>query len=184
VRAIDIDSDLRDPGGVTAQQLVDHIRALPGLDGAIRYIIYNRVIYHERVGFAPAPYTGASAHTEHIHFSGAFSQAGDESNFDYQLGELGTVILGTDDIQAIASKIGLDWNTSTSGIAKGARAQVAAAVQPLLDALTLSLTDAQITALAAQVVTGLANAGVAAGATVDEIGELLETIKIGVTLPA
>lgn len=89
VRALDVDSDLHDLAGVTAQNLVDWIRALPGVSAGIRYMIYDRIIYHERVAFAPAPYTGASAHTEHIHFSGAWTNAGDESTFNYHLDQLG-----------------------------------------------------------------------------------------------
>jgi hypothetical protein len=88
VRAWDMDSDLGDPA-VTAQQLVDHLRSLPGLDTVIRYMIYNRRIYRASTGWAPEAYTGASAHTEHIHFSGARSQAADENTtFDYHLEEL------------------------------------------------------------------------------------------------
>lgn len=88
VRAWDLDSDLGS-AGVTAQDLVDHLRRLPGLDSVIRYLIYDRRMYHERTGFEPEPYTGASAHTEHIHFSGARSQAADDdTTFDYRLEDL------------------------------------------------------------------------------------------------
>lgn len=91
VRAWDMDSDLG--GAVTAQQLVDHLRALPGLSSVIRYMIYNRRMYHERSGFAPTTYTGASAHTEHVHFSGAWAQAADENTtFDYHLEDLMTAV--------------------------------------------------------------------------------------------
>lgn len=99
VRAWDMDSDLGQ--GVTAQQLVDHLRGLPGLSSVIRYMIYNRKMYHERDGFAPTVYTGASAHTEHVHFSGAWSQAADNNSiFDYQLGDL--VPITSSDIDKIA----------------------------------------------------------------------------------
>jgi hypothetical protein len=95
VRAWDMDSDLRRPG-VTAQDVVDHLRQLPGLSTVLRYMIYDRLIYEASTGWQPRPYTGASAHTEHIHFSGARSQAADEdTTFDYRLGELGQ---GDDDM--------------------------------------------------------------------------------------
>lgn len=88
VRAWDMDSDLRAPG-VTAQQVVDHIRALPNVNSVLRYMIYNRKIYKAANGWAPETYTGASAHTEHIHFSGAFSQAADNNtSFNYRLEDL------------------------------------------------------------------------------------------------
>src|SRR3954470_15957939 len=67
VRAWDADSDFREPGA-SAQEVVDHMRHLPGLSSVIRYIIYNRKMYHARDGFAATAYSGASAHTEHIHF--------------------------------------------------------------------------------------------------------------------
>lgn len=89
VRAWDMDSDLGE-AGTTAQMLVDHLRALPGLSSHVRYMIYNRKIYHSSSNFAPAPYSGASAHTEHIHFSGAYTQAADQdTSFNYRLSEVG-----------------------------------------------------------------------------------------------
>jgi hypothetical protein len=89
VRAIDIDADLHD-GDVSAQEYVDHLRHLTGVGSVIRYIIYNRKIYEASNGFAPMTYTGPSPHTEHIHVSGARSQASDENEtFDFKLDELG-----------------------------------------------------------------------------------------------
>jgi hypothetical protein len=86
VRAWDCDSDFGPD--VTAQQVVDHIRALPGLSNHIRYMIYNGREYHARNHFSPIPYTGAP-HTEHIHFEGAWTQASDnDRSYDYQMEEL------------------------------------------------------------------------------------------------
>lgn len=107
VRAFDMDSDLGE-AGTTAQMLVDHLRKLPNLASVIRYMIYNRVMYHSRDSFEPTAYTGSSAHTEHIHFEGAWSQAGDDNvTFDFKLDEVGNMALTTDD----AIKV---WNTDTS----------------------------------------------------------------------
>lgn len=98
VRAFDMDSDLRETG-TTAQMLVDHLIRLPGLDKVFRYIIFNRKIYRASTGFAPATYTGASAHTEHIHFSGAYTQAADDNTtFDFRLDEVGDTVSWTDDV--------------------------------------------------------------------------------------
>lgn len=89
VRAWDMDSDLGEPG-TTAQMLVDHIRGLPGAGSVLRYMIYNRKIYRASGGWAPVTYVGPSPHTEHIHFSGAWSQAADnDTGFDYRLDEVG-----------------------------------------------------------------------------------------------
>jgi hypothetical protein len=97
VRAWDMDSDLGQPG-VTAQEIVDHIRALPNVSSVLRYMIYNRKIYRAANGWKSEAYTGASAHTEHIHFSGAYTQAADNNtSFDYRLGELTDMPLTTAD---------------------------------------------------------------------------------------
>lgn len=105
VRAWDMDSDLNEPG-TTAQMLVDHLRALPNFATVIRYVIFNRTMYHERDGFAPTAYTGASAHTEHIHFSGAWSDAADENTtFDYRLDEVGDMALTDADIDKIVRAV-------------------------------------------------------------------------------
>ncbi len=121
VRAEDVDSDLNDPD-VNAQELVDHIRHLPNVASVLRYIIYNRKMYHERDNFAPTDYTGASAHTEHIHFSGAFSQAADNNKtFDYKLNELGAEMVTDADKNDIANKtLKMDVipNATTAGDAK------------------------------------------------------------------
>lgn len=104
VRAIDVDVDFRN--GATAQQLVDHVVALKP-SSVLRYVIYNRRIYEASNGWDAAgrPYTGASAHTEHIHFSGAYSQSSDENTtYDYRLGEI-YVPLTDADIDAIADRV-------------------------------------------------------------------------------
>jgi hypothetical protein len=102
VRAFDMDSDLREPGS-TAQMVVDHLRSLPGLSSVIRYMIYNRKMYHERDGFKPTAYSGPSAHTEHIHFEGAWTQAADNNTtFDFKFGQVGV----KDDMSAADAKQG------------------------------------------------------------------------------
>jgi hypothetical protein len=99
VRAWDCDAGLG--SDVTAQALVDHIRRLPGVGRAIRYIIFNRKIYHAERGFEPETYGGDNPHTLHIHFEGAWSQAGDESGFDYRLRDL---TAGGDDDMLLVKK--------------------------------------------------------------------------------
>jgi hypothetical protein len=89
IRAIDVDNTLNDPD-VNMQMVIDHMRKLPGLSSVIRYMIYNRKIYKASNGFNPENYTGASAHTEHAHFSGAYTDASDENKtFDFKFDELG-----------------------------------------------------------------------------------------------
>lgn len=103
IRAWDMDSDLGCPG-TTAQMVVDHIRKLPKVSSVLRYMIYNRKIYEAANGWAPKTYTGASAHTEHIHFTGAYTQAADSNTtFNYRLGEL--VALTADDKTWLTAQI-------------------------------------------------------------------------------
>jgi hypothetical protein len=101
VRAWDQDSDLGEPG-VTAQMEVDHIIRLPGVETVIRYVIYNHYWWHERDGFTKQPYTGPSPHEEHIHFEGAWSNAGDSNTtFNFRLGELGDTMSKQDALDAL-----------------------------------------------------------------------------------
>lgn len=105
VRAWDMDNDLRE-SGTSAQMIVDHIRHLPGISSVIRYMIYNRKMYHSRDGFAPTAYTGPSPHTEHIHFEGAWSQAADNNtSFNYKLNEVGDMPLTNADADIILARL-------------------------------------------------------------------------------
>jgi hypothetical protein len=103
VRAWDMDSDLR-AAPATAQQVVDHIRALPGVSSMLRYMIYNRRIYRASSNWKPEAYTGPSAHTEHIHFSGAYSQAADNNTtFDYRLEDIPVALTDADLAKIVAA---------------------------------------------------------------------------------
>lgn len=86
VRAIDIDTDF--DNSFSAQELVDHIVALKP-SSVLRYVIYNRRIWEASNEWKPRAYTGLSAHTEHIHFSGAYTQASDNNtSYNYRLDDL------------------------------------------------------------------------------------------------
>jgi hypothetical protein len=162
VRAWDMDSDLGEPG-VTAQQVVDHVRRLPGVANVIRYLIYNHRMYHVRDGFAPTVYSGPSPHEEHIHFEGAWSQAADNNTtFDYRLWEINMPTL--DEItgaceQAISNVIIGAKNAAVDGNATGVSAtdrqvrdavwklgernrdQITAAIAGVDEAVMAKLTD-------------------------------------------
>jgi hypothetical protein len=114
VRAWDMDTDLR-AAPATAQQIVDHIRALPGISSVLRYMIYNRKIYKASNGWKPEPYSGPSPHTEHIHFSGAYSQAADNNtSYDFRLEEIPVSLTAADktwltgQINAAVAKVAAD----------------------------------------------------------------------------
>ena len=96
VRAWDMDTDLR-AAPATAQQVVDHIRKLTGVSSVLRYIIYNRKIYRASNGWKAEAYSGPSPHTEHIHFTGAYSQAADNNTtFNYRLEEIPVALTPAD----------------------------------------------------------------------------------------
>lgn len=89
VRAIDIDANFRN--GISAQKLVDHIVGLKP-SSVLRYVIYNRRIWEAKNDWNDRPYDGASAHTEHIHFSGAYTDASDNnSTYNFRLEEIDTM---------------------------------------------------------------------------------------------
>lgn len=94
VRARDIDSDLRDAGGVTMEQVTQTIitRARAGRLPHLRYWIFNGRIWHKRDNYVTRNYTGSDKHTNHAHANSDFTQAADEARgVDWGLG----VIAGT-----------------------------------------------------------------------------------------
>jgi hypothetical protein len=70
VRAIDLDDDLRDSGGVTMQQVLDRIIATPRDIQRLKYMIYNRRIASRSNGWRWQTYTGSNPHDKHGHISG------------------------------------------------------------------------------------------------------------------
>jgi len=124
VRAFDMDSDLREAGCDT-QMLVDHLIKLPGIEKVFRYLILNRKIYRASNGWKAEAYTGPSPHTEHLHVSGAYSQAADNNTtFDFRLGEVGDFPVD----QATFNKFMTSWAKSTDGKAAIATAVLDTAV--------------------------------------------------------
>ena len=82
VHAEDVDDDLRRPG-VTMQMCLDIIvgRHRSGQDSRLQNIIYNRRIISRSWGWDSwHDYTGASAHTEHAHFSFRYGSGSGSSN--------------------------------------------------------------------------------------------------------
>lgn len=79
VRAWDMDKDLRGPEGVTAEVVVQHQISLlrAGQMPWIRYVIYQRRIWHRRDNFVTRAYTGSNPHTDHVHYNSDFTQAAD-----------------------------------------------------------------------------------------------------------
>lgn len=93
VHAIDVDNKLgihvdgySDPMEGAVQFLLKRCRS--GAETRLRYIIYNRRIWDYRSDWAEKAYTGASAHTEHAHFSASYDSDKEASTASWHLEEL------------------------------------------------------------------------------------------------
>lgn len=76
VHAIDVDDDLRQSGWSMNRALEIIItRHRDGRDDRLQNVIYNRRIWSRSWGWTARAYTGASAHTEHAHFSARYTTA-------------------------------------------------------------------------------------------------------------
>lgn len=105
VHALDVDSDLRTPG-LDMEQVVQFLlgRCRSGAETRLRYVIYNRRIWDYRTGWAQKTYTGASAHTEHAHFSASYETPLEASTASWRLEEI-PVPLTADDKTWISDQI-------------------------------------------------------------------------------
>ena len=91
VRARDFDADLRDPLGVTAEMVVQHIvtMARAGRLPHLRYVIFNKRIWTKSSGFKTQAYTGKNPHDKHFHVNSDFTQAADTARgVDWALNEI------------------------------------------------------------------------------------------------
>ena len=91
VRAADFDKDLRDPAGVTMEQVVQLWvkKARAGQMPWVRYLIFNKRIWHRRDNFTTRTYTGSNPHTDHVHVNSDFTQAADTvTGTNWHLNEL------------------------------------------------------------------------------------------------
>lgn len=92
VRAWDADKDLRDPSGITMEQVVQLwlTKLRTGKMSWIRYLIYNGRIWHRKDNFLTHTYTGSNQHTDHVHVNSDFNQTADTVTGTYWfLNELG-----------------------------------------------------------------------------------------------
>ena len=124
VHAIDVDNNLRE-SDLTMEKVVQFLlgRCRSGAEKRLRYIIYNRRIWSASSGWVQKTYTGASAHTEHAHFSFSYITSLEASTASYHLEEI-PVALTADDKAWIAA------NTASPA---EVRAQVDAAVAGILN---------------------------------------------------
>ena len=116
VHAIDVDVDLREPG-LSMETVVQFLlaRCRNGAEKRLRYIIYNRRIWEADNGWKQRAYTGASAHTEHAHFSASYDTGREASTASWHLEDIPVALTAadkkwiTDQFAAIANAV---WNHS------------------------------------------------------------------------
>jgi len=156
VHAIDVDNNLNE-SDLTMEKVVQFLlgRCRSGAEKRLRYIIYNRRIWSASSGWVQKPYTGASAHTEHAHFSGSYDSSLEASTASWHLEDLVAVtpadvdvMLKRDAIPNPAQRGDAKTNTTTTwGFAIGDTWAQIYNLRDQVAALGKSLTAA-ITALA------------------------------------
>jgi hypothetical protein len=107
VHAIDVDDDLRTPG-LTMEAVVQFVlgRVRSGAERRLRYMIYNRRIWEADNGWAQRTYTGASAHTEHAHFSFSYTTSLEANTGSWHLEEINVPLEISDaQLNDIASRV-------------------------------------------------------------------------------
>lgn len=97
VHAIDVDDDLNE-SDLTMEKVVQFLlgRCRSGLEKRLRYIIYNRRIWSASSGWVQKTYTGASAHTEHAHFSASYETALEASTASWHLEDIPVAMTAAD----------------------------------------------------------------------------------------
>jgi hypothetical protein len=129
VHAIDVDNNLND-SDVSMEEAVQFIlgRCRSGAERRLRYVIYNRRIWSASSSWVQKAYTGASAHTEHAHFSFSYDSSLEASTASYHLEEL--VALSDADLNKITNAIKANATNNSE-----VKAQVIAAIQEQLDSI-------------------------------------------------
>lgn len=97
VHAIDVDDDLRE-SDLTMEKVVQFLlaRARSGAEKRLRYVIYNRRIWSASSGWVQKTYTGASAHTEHAHFSASYVTEHEASTASWHLEDIPVALTSAD----------------------------------------------------------------------------------------
>lgn len=97
VHAIDVDDDLRE-SDLTMEKVVQFLlgRCRSGAEKRLRYIIYNRRIWSASSGWVQKTYTGASAHTEHAHFSASYETNLEASTASWHLEDIPVAMTAAD----------------------------------------------------------------------------------------
>lgn len=97
VHALDITTDLREPG-LTLERVVQHVlaRCRSGAERRLRYIIFDRRIWHVDQEWRQQTYTLADQHTGHAHFSASYDSAREASTASWHLEDIPVALTDAD----------------------------------------------------------------------------------------
>jgi hypothetical protein len=97
VHAIDVDNNLNE-SDLTMEKVVQFMldRCRSGAEKRLRYIIYYRRIWEADNGWKQRAYTGASAHTEHAHFSFSYVTSLEASTVSWHLEDIPVALTSAD----------------------------------------------------------------------------------------
>lgn len=97
VHAIDIDKDLMEPG-LDMERVVQFLleRCRRGLEKRLRYIIWNRRIWHVDSGWRQKAYNGPNPHNEHAHFSASYNSVREADDSPWNLKEIPVALTEAD----------------------------------------------------------------------------------------
>lgn len=130
IHAIDVDNNLNE-SDLTMEKCVQFLlgRCRSGAEKRLRYIIYNRRIWSASSGWVQKTYTGASAHTEHAHFSASYETNLEASKASWHLEDIPVSMTAADlakvakmisDSQtAVIAALKADNNLNASGWSSG-----------------------------------------------------------------
>lgn len=97
VHALDLDADLREPG-LTMHMVIEHLlyRCRTGVENRLRYIIWNRCIWHVDDSWAQKPYRLADPHTGHAHLSASYATAREADTRSWRLEDIPVALTEAD----------------------------------------------------------------------------------------
>jgi hypothetical protein len=97
VHAIDVDDNLNE-SDLTMEKAVQFIlgRCRSGVEGRLRYIIYNRRIWRASNSWQQETYTGSSPHTEHAHFSASYNSGAEANTSSWHLEDIPVALTSGD----------------------------------------------------------------------------------------
>jgi hypothetical protein len=156
VHAIDVDDTLRE-SDLTMEKIVQFVlgRCRSGAETRLRYMIYNRRIWEASNGWKQRAYTGASAHTEHAHFSASYDSAKEASTASWHLEDIPVALTPADKTwlttaikdavpttTQVAQAVWTKFRTTAEGLSDTEKNELVNRVNEHVDTVVKASTDA------------------------------------------